>query len=73
MCYPEDEPFRVNISIIAPDEENKKFSGYIKVVNLDNTSDYCDIPVILSTPKIYRFFNNFQNLFQIIKYILGYY
>ncbi|MEF8879483.1 MAG: hypothetical protein V5A64_03720, partial [Candidatus Thermoplasmatota archaeon] len=34
----------------APDEEDKDFSGEVKVVNQDNQNDYEIIPVSLSTP-----------------------
>jgi len=47
---PEDGAFTVNVSVVAPNEKNKKFSGNITIVNTDNSSDYCLISVTLSTP-----------------------
>lgn len=40
----------VNVSIIAPDTPGTNFTGEIKVVNMENTSDYEIIHVTLSTP-----------------------
>ena len=40
----------VNVSVVAPDEKDQEFSGEIKVVNKDNSSDFETIKVSLSTP-----------------------
>jgi hypothetical protein len=47
---PEDEAVTVNVTVTAPNQQNQEFSGEVKVVNKDNTSDNCTIPVYLSTP-----------------------
>ncbi len=47
---PEDGAFAVEVSVIAPDERNQNFSGEIKIVNKKNNSDFCIIPVSLTTP-----------------------
>ncbi|MFW6121399.1 MAG: lectin like domain-containing protein [Petrotogales bacterium] len=47
---PEDEPVTIQVSVVAPEEQNQEFSGNITVVNKDNSSDYCIIPVSLITP-----------------------
>jgi hypothetical protein len=48
---PEDGPFTVQVSVIAPDESNSEYQGYIRVENLNNSSDFDVIPVDLKTPK----------------------
>jgi hypothetical protein len=47
---PEDGPVTVQVSVIAPNEENTKFEGYIRVENQDNSTDFDVIPVYLKTP-----------------------
>jgi hypothetical protein len=47
---PEDGPFTVQVSVIAPDESNSEYQGYIRVENLNNSSDFDVIPVGLKTP-----------------------
>jgi len=42
----------VKVTITVPDEENQNFSGEIKVVNKENSSDFCTIPVSISTSKV---------------------
>ena len=48
---PEDGSITVQVSVIVPDEQNQEFSGEVKMVNKDDSSDYCIIPVSLTTPK----------------------
>jgi len=40
----------VQVTVVAPLEKNKKYTGGIKVVNFNNQSDYCSIDSILKTP-----------------------
>ncbi len=40
------------MSVVSPDEKNKKFDGGIKIVNKDAGGDQCYIQVSLTTPKI---------------------
>ncbi|MCD6141264.1 hypothetical protein J7J55_00865 [Candidatus Bipolaricaulota bacterium] len=40
----------VQVSVVAPDEENQEFSGEIKIVNKENSSDFEIIKVNLATP-----------------------
>ena len=42
---------RINVSVVAPDEKEKEFTGEIKVINIGNTDDFCTIPVSLTTHK----------------------
>jgi hypothetical protein len=48
---PEEGPQTVNVEIIAPNQENKKFIGKVTIINNDNTLDSCEIDVVLTTPK----------------------
>jgi len=78
----EDEPVNVFVTVIAPDEKNSEFNGTIKIINLDNSSDFCTIDVSLTTPKNKMFnfyvnvlinwlFERFPNAFPILRYMLG--
>ncbi len=49
---PEDGAITVEVSVVSPDEKNKKFDGGIKIVNKDAGGDQCYIQVSLTTPKI---------------------
>jgi hypothetical protein len=80
---PELEPFVVEVSVKAPDKKNSEFTGKVKIVNFENSSDYCTIDVLLSTPKNKSFnFNfplfswileRFPNAFPILKQLLELY
>jgi len=77
---PEDDPVIVEVEVVAPDDPNKEFPGEIKILNSDNQSDYCIIPVYLKTPKskclFISFFivllERFPNAFPILRQLLGY-
>jgi len=47
---PEQGTFTVNVSVIAPPQKNKEFTGDVKIVNVENSSDFCILPVTLTTP-----------------------
>ena len=42
----------VNVTVDIPYEKNHKFSGSVVVINKDNYSDSCTIPVLVTTPLI---------------------
>lgn len=44
-------PITVQVTLIAPIEENLEFIGEINIINKENQSDNCSIPVYLKTPK----------------------
>lgn len=78
---PEGTYVTVNVTVVTPDEKNKEFSGNITVVNLDNSSDSCIIPVYLKTPLHQEFylqhifkllFERFPHAFPLLKSLLGY-
>jgi len=56
------EPCTVNISVIAPDKKNSKFTGEVTITNTENSSDFCTIDVSLVTPKSKLFNFNFNLL-----------
>ena len=41
----------IDVSVVAPPDKNKEFSGKIKIINSDDPTDYCEIDVVLKTPK----------------------
>ncbi len=75
---PEAGIVTVNISFIAPITSNKKFFGKIKVINVDNLSDYCELDVYLQIPRskpifhslLYRIFERFLNTFPMFRQLL---
>ena len=49
---PEDGKKTISVKVVAPNEQEQSFSGNIKIVNSDDSNDYCTISVSLTTPKI---------------------
>jgi len=49
---PEDGSITVNVSVIAPNEKNSLFEGFLRVQNKNDPNDFEDIPVHLKTPYI---------------------
>jgi hypothetical protein len=47
---PTDIDIIVEVSVVAPNEKHKTFSGEIKIVNMENENDNCTIPITLTTP-----------------------
>jgi hypothetical protein len=78
---PADGAFTVQVDVVAPEEKNKDFSGTIKIVNLDDTTDTCRISVSLATPRnkpfnminflFLRFLESHPYLFPILRQALG--
>jgi hypothetical protein len=46
---PEDGPVIITVNVEVPNQENQLFTGEIKVVNIENVSDYDTIPISLET------------------------
>jgi len=77
---PEDGQLTVEVEVIAPDKKNSEFTGEVKIVNSENSSDYCTIDVSLATPrnKAFNFnfpllswlFERFPNMFPILRHML---
>ena len=75
---PEDGEITIEVSVIAPDKKNEEFAGYVKVINKENSSNYCLIHSTLVTPRclrtnflILQFFEKIPYLFQLFKNIIG--
>jgi hypothetical protein len=47
---PEEGKITVQVTVIAPNQENTEFEGLIRVVNKDNPDDFLEIPIKLKTP-----------------------
>ena len=48
---PEEGLETVGVTIVAPNERDATFSGYIIITNEENMSDYCTIDISLVTPR----------------------
>ncbi|HVQ00885.1 MAG TPA: aryl-sulfate sulfotransferase [Candidatus Thermoplasmatota archaeon] len=46
---PQDGSITLQVSVIAPDEKKSTFQGYLRVENIDNSTDFDLVPVILKT------------------------
>ncbi|DAC72671.1 MAG TPA: hypothetical protein DSN98_04110 [Thermoplasmata archaeon] len=46
---PEDGPVTISVNVVVPNEEHQLFTGQVKAVNKENSSDYSTIPVSLET------------------------
>ncbi|UCF50675.1 MAG: VCBS repeat-containing protein [Thermoplasmatales archaeon] len=70
----------ISVTVIAPAEKNKEFTGEIKLQNKNNPDDYCTIDVYLSTPRtrttsnaiLLSLFEHFPNAFPMLRQILGF-
>jgi len=49
---PEDGVFTINVEVVAPDEQEDDEWDEIKIVNLENSSDYCIIGVFLKGESV---------------------
>ncbi len=47
----DDEPITVVVTVVAPDQKKASFNGTIVVVNENDETDYCELSVVLTTPK----------------------
>jgi hypothetical protein len=73
---PEDGEITIDVSVITPNEKNGEFAGYIKVVNIENSSDYCLIHISLTTQRsliinfiVKQFLEQHYYLYQLLKNI----
>jgi rhodanese-related sulfurtransferase len=64
---PTDETFTVFVNITSPDATGTEYTGEIKIVNMENASDFTILPVYLKTPRNRAVFNsNLIRLFRLI-------
>jgi len=68
----------VDVSVVAPNEKNKEFTGKVKVINSDDPTDFDEIDIILKTPREKTLYNplvkvleQFPIVFSILKYVRG--
>jgi hypothetical protein len=47
---PEESPLTINVEVVAPEDPDTEFDGEVKIVNTDDTTDYCEIDASLATP-----------------------
>ena len=62
----EGDCVNITVQVVAPPEKKKTFTGKIKIMNSDNTSDFCEIDVSLTTPRA-RTINGFNLIFWILQ------
>jgi hypothetical protein len=76
----EGDGITVSVSFEAPDQQMQEYTGNITVVNRQDTSDLCIMPVYLKTPKAKEYscspllqllFEHFPNMFPILRQILA--
>ena len=80
---PEDDPVTVQVTVGAPKNrykgsKNLEYTGELKIVNKEDSSDSCTIPVYLKIPRdkyifsliFSRIFERFPNLFPILRLLL---
>lgn len=63
---PEEKGTAINLSVYVPDEINEDFTGYIKIVDKNDMSDFFILPVSLATPfsKNFNRIHFFENILQ---------
>ena len=69
----------VGVEFVAPDEQEAEFNGTIKVINSNFPEEFCEIKVVLTTPRSREVTNPFflkiierlQNGFPILRQLLG--
>ncbi len=49
---PEDGEFTIDVTVVAPDEQETEFTGTVKLVNSEDSSDYIELDVSLATPMM---------------------
>jgi hypothetical protein len=78
---PAQGPVIVQVYVVVPKEKNAGFQGNITIVNKENSSDYCMIPVTLTTPLsqniehqgfLARLLVLFPHAFPILRYLMGF-
>ena len=67
----------ITVEVVAPAEKKKAFTGKIKMINSDNSSDFCEVDVSLTTPRARIGFNllewilqRYPNIFPILKHLI---
>jgi hypothetical protein len=71
----------IEVTVVAPPDKNSEFTGKVRMINTDDPSDFCEVDVVLTTPKNKQFIFNFPllnwlcerfpNMFPILRYLVG--
>jgi hypothetical protein len=81
VALPKGSAQVVNVTIIAPSEKPAEFTGNVTIINIENSTDYCVIPVYLKTPLdnnlvlqnfFQRLFERFPHAFPMLRHLLRY-
>ncbi len=75
---PEDGSLTVTVTVVTPDIRNTDFMGKIKIINTENSNDFCTIDVSLATPVnqyiqnwwFFPFLENHPQAFSILRYLI---
>lgn len=74
------DSYMISVKVTAPAEKNAEFTGVIKVINLGDPTDYCEVPVVMKTPQnqnVYfqlffvRLFELYPDAFPLLRQMLG--
>jgi len=52
---PEQGGIDVNVTITVPDQQNKQYQDYIKIINSNNPKDFSIMPIVVTTSKSHLF------------------
>ena len=63
---PKDGQITVNVTVIAPNEKETKFEGYVHVENIDDPQDFEEIPVYLKTSLVSSYNVQFPFIYQML-------
>ena len=69
----------IYVEVVAPDEQNMEYHGKVKLVNVMDPTDFCEIEVSLTTPRtrtssnllLQMLSNHFPNAFPILRQLIG--
>ena len=71
---PEQGKITIDVNIVAPEDKNQEYLGYVKLVNKEDPTDYEIINVLLTTPKVrergFYLIENLLGRFPILKQII---
>jgi hypothetical protein len=65
---PEDGPVRIQVSVNAPSVKNAKYTGFVKIININDENDFCLIETSLNTSKTIK--NNYFQYFTQFEFFL---
>ena len=66
---PEDDPVKIDITVVAPDRKGRDYVGGVKVINKEKPGDIDYVQISLSTPVIKETMKS--RLYDILQYIIN--